>query len=133
GKQISFWDDGDYEGIEIVGDDAFVIKSSGTIYRVRNYTSETPGITKFNSFLNKENDVEGLGYDAAAHQLLVGCKGKGVDGEGAALKKAIFGFDLDSLKMKPAPLYLLTVQNVQHFLSPSASWEPPPTGDRAAC
>jgi uncharacterized protein YjiK len=115
-KEISFWEDGDYEGIEIVGDDAFVIKSSGTIYRVKDYASDAPEVAKFKSFLNKENDVEGLGYDARSNQLLVGCKGKGVDGEGAALKKAIFGFDLNTLEMSPAPLYVLTVQNVQHFL-----------------
>jgi uncharacterized protein YjiK len=85
-KEIAFKEDGDFEGIEIVGNYAFVIKSSGTIYRVRNYTSEKPEVTKFKSFLNKENDVEGLGYDAVANQLLVGCKGKGVDGDGAAQK-----------------------------------------------
>ena len=115
-KRISFSDDGDYEDIEIVGDDAFVVKSNGTIYRVKDFVSAAPEIAKYKSFLNKENDVEGLGYDAARHQLLVGCKGKGVDGNGAALKKAIFGFDLNSLEMNPAPLYVFTVQDVQHFL-----------------
>ena len=115
-KEISFWSDGDFEGIEIVGDDAFIVKSSGTIYHVKGYASDSPQVTKMKSFLKKENDVEGLGYDAQRHLLLVGCKGKGVDGEGAALKKAVFGFDLDSMQMKPVPLYVLTVQNVQHFL-----------------
>ncbi|TAK41949.1 MAG: hypothetical protein EPO28_07905 [Saprospiraceae bacterium] len=115
-KRISFSDDGDYEDIEIVGDDAFVVKSNGTIYLVKDFVSAAPEIAKYKSFLNKENDVEGLGYDAARHQLLVGCKGKGVDGNGAALKKAIFSFDLNTLEMNSTPLYVFTVQDVQHFL-----------------
>ena len=35
-KEINFWNEGDYEGLEVVGNDAYVIKSSGTIYQVKN-------------------------------------------------------------------------------------------------
>ena len=32
--QYEFGEDGDYEGIEIIGDDAWVLKSNGNLYRV---------------------------------------------------------------------------------------------------
>ncbi|MCB0664273.1 MAG: SdiA-regulated domain-containing protein, partial [Saprospiraceae bacterium] len=62
-RKVSFWDDGDYEGIEMVGKDVFVIKSTGTVYWVKGAESEEPVTEKFNYDLNKDNDVEGLGYD----------------------------------------------------------------------
>ena len=30
-ESISFWDEGDYEGIEVTGNDAWVVKSSGSL------------------------------------------------------------------------------------------------------
>ena len=33
-EEVPFWKDGDYEGVESVGDDIFVVKSSGTIYKI---------------------------------------------------------------------------------------------------
>lgn len=115
-RQINFWEDGDYEGIEIVGNDAYAVKSSGSIFVVRNHLSEDRKTEKIKSFLNKENDVEGLGYDPKANRLLLGCKGKGIDGEGAALKKAIYALDLASLEINSKPVYVLSVQAVQHYL-----------------
>ena len=116
-KKIVFWDEGDYEGIEVVGDDAFVIKSNGNIYQVRNFLKDDhPQTIKHRSFLNKENDVEGLGYDAARHALLVGCKGKGVDEKGGKLKKAIYAFSLDSMQMQRKPVYVLELKDIQQLL-----------------
>lgn len=116
-KKIVFWDEGDYEGIEVVGQDAFVIKSNGNIYQVRNFlTDEHPQTTKHSSFLNKENDVEGLGYDASRHTLLVGCKGKGVDEEGSKRKKAIYAFSLDNMQMQSKPVYVLELKDIQYLL-----------------
>ena len=74
-EEIQFHKDGDYEGIEIVGDKVYVIKSTGTIYEVTNPGTKEQQRKKFNSFLSKENDVEGLAYDKKNNRLLVACKG----------------------------------------------------------
>lgn len=116
-KEIDFWDDGDYEGVEIIGDDAYVVKSSGTIYHKANFTSENSVTVKIKSFLNKENDVEGLAYCPVRNQLFVGCKGKSVKGENAARAKAIFRFDLATNMMENEPAYLLTLPDIQKYLS----------------
>lgn len=116
-KEVNFWDEGDYEGIEVVGDDAFVIKSNGNIYQVRDFLKDDhPQTVKHSSFLNKENDVEGLGFDASRNALLVGCKGKGADEAGSQLKKAIYAFSLDSMKMESKPVFVLELKDIQHLL-----------------
>jgi uncharacterized protein YjiK len=116
-RKIDFWDEGDYEGIEVVGDDAFVIKSNGNIYQVKNFLKdEHPQTIKHSSFLNKENDVEGLGYDPARNALLVGCKGKGFHDDGSKMKKAIYAFSLDRMEMESQPVYVLSLEDIQHLL-----------------
>ena len=117
-ESISFWDEGDYEGIEVTGNDAWVVKSSGSLYHVKNYRSATDRqIVKYKSFLNKENDVEGLAYNPKRNSLLIGCKGKSVDGNDGHLKKAIYEFDLNKLMMMNEPVYLLTLPAIQEYLS----------------
>lgn len=118
-KEITFWDDGDYEGLEIIGNDAFIIKSSGTIYHVRDYLSDRPSTIKIKTFLNQENDVEGLACDRAKNCLLVGCKGKIAEGETEQprLKKAIYQFDLGNMTMKNEPAFMLTLPDIQEYIS----------------
>lgn len=116
-REIDFWDEGDYEGIEVVGNDAYVIKSSGTLYYIHDYASDSAVTVKIKSFLNKENDVEGLGYVSATNCLFVGCKGKSVEGEGSKLKKAIFQFDITNSIMVTEPVHMLTLPDIQEYLT----------------
>lgn len=122
-KEIDFWEKGDYEGLEIAGDDAWVIKSSGTLYLVKNYASDKREVLKFKSFLNKENDVEGLAFDAGRNSLLIGCKGKGMEGEENKLKKAIYEFSLSSLMVMNDPVYLLTLPDIHDYLQHAGNEE----------
>ncbi len=118
-SRIVFREEGDYEGIEIVGNDAWVSKSNGTLYQVKNFASPNPEVQSFKSFLNKENDVEGLAFDAKNNHLLLGCKGKGASGDGAAFKKAIYAFDLATKTVSETPAYLLTLPDLEDFLKTS--------------
>ncbi len=117
-KEIEFWGDGDYEGIEIAGNDAYIVKSNGTIYHVTDYGTDSLRTHKIKSFLNKENDVEGLAFDPAENALLVGCKGKIAEGEEgqSGAKKAIYRFDLAGMVMFNEPAYTLTLPDVQAYL-----------------
>lgn len=116
-ESIPFWDEGDYEGIEIVGNDAWAIKSNGNLYQVKDYRSGTRQVIKYKSFLNKENDVEGLAFDPLTNSLLIGCKGKSDDGADSHLKKAIYTFHLGSLMMMNEPAYMLTLPDMKDYLS----------------
>ncbi len=75
-QKIDFGDDGDYEGIEIIGHDAWVLKSNGTLYQVQNFLKEVePPVKKYTTALSGKNDAEGLAYDPISQNLLIACKG----------------------------------------------------------
>lgn len=111
-EQIDFWKEGDYEGIEVVGNDYYVIKSSGTIYKVLSKDDTE----KHKNFLTKENDVEGLCYDAKNNQLLLACKAKAGDGKEFKLSKSIFAYDLEQERLLQKPKYVITLDAVNDYL-----------------
>lgn len=115
-QEIAFWKDGDYEGIEMVGNDAYVVKSTGTIYHVKDVGTEAQVVDKHNSFLTDENNVEALGYDPSAHCLLLGCKGKPGDGDELESSKAIYSFDLNTFQLSEKPKYVIRLQEVHEYL-----------------
>ncbi|MCC6726507.1 MAG: SdiA-regulated domain-containing protein [Saprospiraceae bacterium] len=122
-SKVPFKDSGDFEGVEIVGNDAWAIKSSGTLYQIKDYQKPNPQVEKYKAFLNSENDVEGLAYDAANNRLLLGCKGKGVDSVGTPLNKAIYPFDLATKTFGTTPAYLLTLPDLTDFIQNSGEFD----------
>ncbi len=122
-SRIAFKESGDFEGVEIVGNDAWAIKSSGTLYQIKNYQHPNPEVVKYKSFLTSDNDVEGLAYDPARNRLLLGCKGKGLDSLGTPLNKAIYAFDLATNTVSNTPAYLLTLPDLTDFIQNSGEFE----------
>ena len=122
-KEKKFHKDGDYEGVEFVGDRVYAIKSSGTLYEVVNFGKETQELIKHKFDFNKNSDIEGLGYDAKEHRLLVGCKGKVGKGADFKFKKGIFSLSLDSMKMSEDPVYTISVEAVKDFLEINSALE----------
>lgn len=117
-QQIKFKDDGDFEGIEVVGKTTYVVKSTGTIYEVPENGQE---VKKYNFELSSKNDVEGLAFDAKNNRLLLACKNKsGTDEEEVKVadnKRGIYAFDLDKKTLSEKPVYIITPQSVQDYLS----------------
>ncbi len=103
-RQVPFADKGDYEGIEVVGTDAWVVKSSGTLYKVAEFLSEDRTVTRYKTRLGKSNDVEGLCFDESRAGLLLGCKGWGTDGPDSLVRKSVFCFDLGTTELWAHPV-----------------------------
>ena len=122
--EIEFWKDGDYEGIEFVGDDIYVVKSTGTVYEVLRPGEEQPVVNKYNFFLDGDNDVEGLAYDADAHRLLLACKGNAGHDKAYPNRKAVYGFDLRERMLLETPVYFVELDSVRNYLGQSpAIWK----------
>lgn len=112
-----FWKDGDYEGIETVEQDLYVVKSTGTLYRVIRPGQADQQVEKYNEFLDGDNDVEGLAYDKANNRLLLACKADaGLSPEEEAAK-AIYAFNLSTMTMQRDPAYCIRKQDVQEYLN----------------
>lgn len=116
-KEFKFWKDGDYEGVETVGHTIYVVKSTGTIYKITETDSEEPDVVKYNTFLDGGNDVEGLAYDPEAHQLLLACKAQAGEDDSFELTKAIYAFDLNHFELLAAPRYCIKLEDVNEYLN----------------
>ena len=102
--RIKFAGNGDYEGIEIVDNHIYILKSSGKIYQ---YSTVDKTTNTINTPLKSSNNAEGLAYDYQTNQLLIVCKGKaGLNGE-KVVGKAVYGYHLRA-GFKPDPLFLVT-------------------------
>lgn len=114
--EIEFWKDGDYEGVEMVGSTAYVVKSSGTIYEVTNPGTPGQEVEKYNFFLDEDNDVEGLAYDRAHNRLLLACKAKAGHEKNYKHRKGIYGFDLATKTLGEEPVYFIRLDSINSYL-----------------
>ena len=115
-RRMPFWKEGDYEGIEQVGDKIYVVKNTGTIYEISAGGTDAQHVEKYNGFLDSDNDIEGLSYWPQRHQLLLACKAKPGGGLDGNRTKAVYAFDLTSKTFIEKPLLLLDRQEVSDYL-----------------
>ena len=118
-KEIKFHKSGDYEGVEAIGKEIYVVKSTGTLYQVKQPGESGQQTKKFNYFLSRENDVEGLTYDPRYHRLLLACKGLPATGESfdeIRQKKVVYSFDLKSKTLAPDPVYTIHLGKIREYL-----------------
>jgi len=107
-RTLVFGEQDDYEGIAVVGKSAFVVKSIGTLYEVKNFMEEDFEVIAYENFLTEDHDVEGLCYDKINNRLLLACK-ENPDHRGNF--KSVYAFDLSSKKLKETPVFKLTYDN----------------------
>lgn len=107
---ISFWKDGDYEAIEVVGEDIYVLKNTGTIYQVKKTKTDSLNVNKFNSYLCKDDDTEGLGFDPTQNRLLIACK------NGSSEKRKIYAFDLAEHDLNKEVAFKIEKEAVHEYL-----------------
>lgn len=113
----AFWKDGDYEGVEAVGNDIWVVKSTGTLYQVSKAGQHDQKVEKFNGFLTGENDVEGLTYDPTKNRLLLACKRDAKDDGNDKDGRYIYSFDLAKKELSKKPVYAIEREAVRKFLA----------------
>lgn len=116
-KKIKFSSDGDYEGIEIIKNDAWILKSNGTLFKVKNYFKDKePTTKKYTTVLTSKNDAEGLTYDPINNTLLIACKGHPFvdDKEGKELK-AIYSFNLKTKELELEPFLLIEMDTIKFY------------------
>ncbi|RKD13797.1 hypothetical protein BCY91_09555 [Pelobium manganitolerans] len=69
-QEIAFADAGDYEGISVVNNDAYVMRSDGLLYQIKNYRSADRQVHSFQTAFNADNNIESLHYDAKQHTFI---------------------------------------------------------------
>lgn len=107
----SFAGPGDYEGLEVVGDEVIVARSDGTLYRV-----SKDAVTEVKTPLGPENDVEGLALDRARSRLLIACKEKAGPGKAFKERRAVYALSLPSFEWQERPAYTLRLKKLRRFI-----------------
>ncbi len=116
-EKLAFGEERDYEDIEIVKKNAYILQSNGTILKVRNIEDGTPKVKKYNTRLSKKNDAEGLAYDDESNALLIACKDSpALKKKGSTLngKRAIYRFDLDTKEISKKPVCIIDLEDLKH-------------------
>lgn len=104
-KEIQFSGPGDYEGIAIVGETAWVLRADGQLFEVANFNSGTPAVRPHATPLGKKQDTEGLTYDAKGNRLLISVKGKDLT---SADTKSVYAYDFKTNQLSTQPVYQLS-------------------------
>ncbi len=115
-KRVDFGKDADYEDVAIVGDEVYVLRSNGLLFRLRNYEDENEIKTKeIETRLSKKNNCEGLAYDPVENRLLIALKGDPEvdDDQGFDGYKAIYEYDFEKEKVKKKPAYLIELKKIK--------------------
>ncbi|MGF7216302.1 uncharacterized protein YjiK [Spirosoma lacussanchae] len=86
-KDFGFGGYGDFEGIEYVNGEVYVLESNGNLFR---FKPESTQIGRTKTDLPAKTEVEGLGYDPKTKRLLLAVK----NGGSASSDKAVYSFDL---------------------------------------
>lgn len=119
-NEFKFGKKGDYEGVELVDDTMYVLRSNGDIYMVADWRSEDPHTSRIRTYLDRKNDPEGLGYQAEHHRLLIAAKES--PGKGRPRVRSIFGFDLFRKELDPEPAYMIPLDTVGVRLGLPGEW-----------
>lgn len=108
-KEISFGSGGDYEGLSISEGTAYVLRSDGTVFEIKNYMGQDPEVSPLKTNLSeiKDIDVEGLSLDKANNRLLLAVKEDKQD------KKArgVYTYDLKQRKSNGQPVFRIKLSN----------------------
>ncbi len=111
-RRVLFRDKGDFEGVELAGQCLYAVKSNGDVFEIGRWKRKSPTVHEYQTHLNKEDDVEGLGYDPKRHALLLACKG---NPDSSNLRR-IYAFDLETNRLSDQPVYTIDPLEVDRLV-----------------
>jgi uncharacterized protein YjiK len=122
-KKIRFAGKGDYEGIAIAGNRAFVITGDGILYEIDDYLT-TPVVTSFPINLHKNEESEAICYDKLNNRLLIALK----DSKKSKVDPELFEFDLTKKEFQYSSALKIDQKNMffkkMKFENLKKHWQP---------
>lgn len=112
-KRVLFRDKGDFEGVEMVGNTIWAVKSDGKIFGISNWQGDTPSVEEYKTELSKSDDIEGLGYDPKRNALLLAAKGD----PDSTYSRNVYAFSLATKQLDVRPVYSIEPSQVNEMVS----------------
>lgn len=101
----------DFEGIAFANGLFYLVTSNGDIYEfTEGKDNDEVKYEKYKTFLDADNNVEGLCYDPKNNSLLLACKGS--PGKKYKGNRAVYEFSLKNKELKKKPRFLLPVKEI---------------------
>ncbi|MBQ4913327.1 SdiA-regulated domain-containing protein [Maribacter sp. MMG018] len=101
-QKIEFGGAGDYEGLAVDDNNAYVLESNGRISIIQNYKNEDRTLTEYHTLFSTKNDMESLELDNEHDRLLVIPKERGVDSD---RYKGVYAFSLKDWELDEKPIF----------------------------
>jgi uncharacterized protein YjiK len=116
-RKVSFKNKGDFEDLKVHGDTAFALRSDGTLFELTHLQDQNQAVIEheYNTGLTKENNTEGLCYDATRKQYLIACKNKAEISGKKKGERAIYCFDPVKGSVPDTPCYRISLREVNHI------------------
>jgi len=120
--RVRFHGNGDFEGIERVGDYIYAIKSNGKLYR---FNVQMEGVVEeINTPFDSDNNVEGLGHDPRTNHLLFALKGDGDIKDVEVKGKAIYGYHLPTQSFQKTPIHIIQDKDLKRVVGDKFKFRP---------
>ncbi len=110
---VIFQNSGDFEGIEFVKDTLWATTSKGKLFKIWNLNKTPFDVQIFKIESIKNANIEGLGYDALNHRLLLAAKGDKNDGVSL---RTVWAFDLQNQTPSVQKAFDVQLIGFQSFL-----------------
>jgi len=112
---IHFYKGDDFEGVELIGDEIYILRSDGDLFKLDYTDSKESKGWEIETPLGKKNDAEGLGYDAQTNSLIIACKEKPELGDEDIKGRAFYAFSLTTNKLDKEPLFTISPKKLKKF------------------
>lgn len=101
---VTFYENGDYEDIAIADGIFYVIRSNGSLFKIRDLKKPFPPI-EFKLKDIPHRNIEGLCYDRLNNRLIIAPKDKADKDSKASVKQGLYVFNLIKGELSKEPLF----------------------------
>jgi len=116
-RKIKFAKKGDFEGVELIGDEGVVLRSDGKLYFIGDVNNQLSESVKVKTGLSSKNNTEGLAYDPSTHSLLIACKGMPHFNSVYSDKRAIYRYSITDSILSRKPSILIDQGELETILN----------------
>ncbi|AYN69081.1 hypothetical protein D1013_17695 [Euzebyella marina] len=107
-NQIEFGENGDYEGLTIKNDDAYVVTSDGVITEIKNFKKPNFQVSTYKTPFSEKNNIESLEIDPTNNRLLLAPKDHDLGSEEG---KGIYSYSLETHELNRQPVFTIAMND----------------------
>ncbi len=113
----------DIEDVTLVDNTIYALWSHGVLFKIKDWQTK-PVVEKFNTFLKKENNTEGLCYDPVTKKLLLACKDESDIKDEKKSTRAVYQFDMSQNKLDEQPFLLIHKKDFEKVADEKLEFNP---------